>query len=552
MSHDYQREQIIVSEHLAELRGRVRLLTWISGLSWTILILFGGLLVSGLFDWMIHFDDPGLRLVIGVGLLAASGVMAWRQLIRPLIQPLTMSFLALRIEHRFPGLHSRVLSAVEFLQHQMDPRVGSLEMQNAVVSDALRDLEGIQPADIVETKAVERITIAGTILCGLIGTVVLLHPLEAATSLKRLMFPFANCPWPRQFELKLVRADLTPVSHAPDSPLLIARGDTLELYVVDRHGHLPERVWFEHRMDDDQQLEREPLRQTTLRDAKGRSHQAAVISWIATRGVMQFRATGGDDDTMSFLRVEVVQPPTLESLRVTVSPPKYSGRPAETLPQGVGHVQGLLGTEISVTAAADKRLKSARLRIADKPAVPLTVAEDGLSFTASFTVTEPGVTGYWFELTDEAGFSDSEAPRFELRGTADSVPDVLIEVPVADVLLTPDAELPVKVLAKDDLGLRDVRLSYQLNDDPLGKSIPLVSVSRDDKAPLLLSTPDYLWNLAEMALEPGSRIVFRARGDRRLRSGAGAACRKEHSTHDHDRFQGRQTERTGGSSGRLA
>ena len=509
VSSERNREEVIVSEHLAELRGRVRLLTWVSGLSWTILVLFGGLLVSGLLDWTIHFDDPGLRLVIGLSLLTAASVMAWRQLILPLLQPLTTTFLALRIERRFPGLHSRVLSAVEFLQHRLDPKLGSPELQRAVVNNALRDLEKIDAGDIVETKAIKRITIAGAVLCAMIGTVVILHPAEAATSVKRLMFPFADCPWPRQYQLKLVRPDHSPIVQAPDETLSIARGDTLELYVVDARGRLPERVWFEHKLGDATTPQREPLRQTTLRDEKGRSYEAAVISWVASRGPLQFRATGGDDDTMPFVRVKVVQPPTLQSLRVTVSPPKYSGRPAETLPQGVGHVQGLLGTEITVHAIADKTLKSARLRVADKPAKPLVLAEDRMSCTASFTVTDPGVTGYWFELTDEEGFSDPEAPRFELRGLADTVPDVVIEQPVADVLLAPDAELPVKILAKDDLGLREIRISYTLNEDPAVKQIPLAS-STAEAEPLLLSTPDYLWQLADLSLQPGHRIVFRA------------------------------------------
>ena len=269
-NRDQSREEIIVAEHLSDLRGRVRLLTWVSGLSWTVLVLFGGLLVSGMLDWLIHFDDSGLRLVIGLALLAGSGAMLWRQLISPLRQPLGTTFLASRIERRFPGLHSRVLSAVEFLQHKLDAKSGSPELQQAVVGLALRDLEQIEPGDIVETQAVQRVTIAGSILMAVVATVVVLHPLEAATSVKRLMFPFADVPWPRQFELRLVRPDLSPVVQAPDRPLLIARGDTLELYVISERGRLPERVWFEHRLGNEAASTREALRQTTIRDEKGR------------------------------------------------------------------------------------------------------------------------------------------------------------------------------------------------------------------------------------------------------------------------------------------
>ena len=505
---DQSREEIIVAEHLSDLRGRVRLLTWVSGLSWTVLVLFGGMLVLGMLDWLIHFDDPGLRLVIGLALLAGSGAMLWQQLISPLRQPLGTTFLASRIERRFPGLQSRVLSAVEFLQHKLDAKSGSPELQRAVVGQALRDLEKIEPGDIVETKAVHRVTIAGSILMAIVATVVVLHPLEAATSVKRLMFPFADVPWPRQFELRLVRPDVSPVIQAPDRPLLIARGDTLELYVISERGRLPERVWFEHRLGNEAEPSREALRQTTIRDERGRSYEAAVISWVAARGPLEFRATGGDDEAMSFVRVEVVQPPTLEALQVSITPPKYSGRPVEVLPPGVGHIQGLLGTKIEIVGQADNPIKSANLRIGDKPAIPLSIGSDGQSFAATFAITEPGVTAYWFELTDTAGFTDREAPRYELRGLADLVPEVVIESPVADIQLAPDAELTVKVLAKDDLGLREIRLAYQLNEEPTPKSIPLALVAGGSPATSL--APEYLWRLVELELQPGSRIVFRA------------------------------------------
>jgi len=509
VSENRSREEIIVSEQLAELRGKVRLLTWVLGLSWTVLILFGGLLVTGLLDWMLHFDDSGVRLVIGLSLLTAASIIVWRHLILPLMQPLSPTFLAARIERRFPGLRSRVLSAVEFLQHRLDPKLGSSELQQAVVASALRDLETIQTHDVIETRAVRRMTIAGAVLSVVVATIVLLHPAEAATSVARILFPFSNCPWPRQNQLKLVHPNLEPVSQSPDQPIMIARGDTLELYVVDGHGRLPERVWFEHQWEGEDALQREPLRQTTLRDDAGRSSPAAVISWVASRGPLRFRAVGGDDDTMGFFRVHVVEPPTLETMQVTVTPPPYSGRPVETLPPGVGHVQGLLGTELQVSLKASTKLKAAQLHIADKPVVPLEIAADRQTASATFRITEPGVTGYWFELTDDAGFSDPESPRFELRGVADSVPDVTIEDPVADVQLTANAELPVRVLAKDDLGLTTVRIVFTQNELADVHTIPLPLVTNEAE-PVLVSNLEHLWKLTDLKLQPGDRIEFRA------------------------------------------
>lgn len=517
-------EQSVVREHLADLRGRVRLLTWISGFCWTVLALFGGLLVVGVLDWLLHFDDSGTRLVVGLSLLSLSGWMVWRQLIAPLRLPLSSSFLAARVERRFPGLNNRVLSAVEFLDHSLDSRLGSTELQQAVVGQALNDLQKIEPSDVIETRSVRNVTIAGAILMAVVATVVLLRPLEAATSVQRLMFPFSKVPWPRAVELKLVKGDLTPVVQAPDRPLLIARGDALELYVENSRGRLPEKIWFEYRMGPDQEVIREPLRQTTLRDEQGHSHEVAMINWIATHGTMEFRASGGDDHVMPFYQLEVVPPPNIETLQVTATPPVYSKQSVQVLPEGVGHVQGLLGTKVEVKAASDKPLQSAKLRIGEQPPVSLTLQDDERSFQANFEIKEAVAATYWFELTDQQGFTDREAIRYELRGIADAVPDVNIEVPVTDVQLTADAELPVEILAKDDLGLQSIRITYQVGDEETLRVIPLYERGSsepeefEEPVPANGLTPigplrrqvSHRWKMADLDPEPGTRIVFRA------------------------------------------
>ena len=523
-------EQGVLTEHLAELRGRIRLLMWISGLCCTVMALLGGMLVTGFLDWIFHFDDAGTRLVLGLGLLGLSSWMAWRQLIAPLRLPLSSLFLAARVEGRFPGLKNRILSAVEFLEHQLDTKTGSPELQQAVVGQALDDLQRIEPADILESRGVRNLSLAGAFVSLVVATVTFLHPLEAATSVQRLMFPFANVPWPRSVELKLVRADLTPIPCSPDQPLLIAEGDTLDFYIINTRGRLPERVWFEYRKEGNETLLREPLRQTTLRDEKGISHDAAIINRIATPGKLSFRASGGDDDVMPFYLIEAVTPPHVESLQVIVTPPAYSRQPIQVLSPGVGHVQGLLGTRIDLTGSADEPLKSARLRIGDQPAVLIPLDEDQRQWNVQFEIKEVVATHYWFELTGTHGFTDREAVRYELRGMADTVPEVSVEAPMTDVLLTADAELPVSILAKDDLGLKSLRISYLVGEDEVVREIPLFdreSVRTDqiepatlNESPAEISEPigpqrqqvEYLWKMSDidLPLTAGTRIVFRA------------------------------------------
>ena len=108
--------------------------------------------------------------------------------------------------------------------------------ESAVVKQALDDLERIQVSRCVETKATRNVTITGSLVFAIAALTTLLHPLEAATSVRRLMFPFADVPWPRTVELQLLKPDLTQVKTTADQPLQIVRGDTLELYIKNRRG----------------------------------------------------------------------------------------------------------------------------------------------------------------------------------------------------------------------------------------------------------------------------------------------------------------------------
>lgn len=518
---DATTEEVIFSEHLADLRSRVRLVTLISGLSWLSLAFLGGWLIVGTTDWFVHFDESGTRLLFLLMLIGGTGWVIWRFLFLPLRQHLSSSFLASHIERRFPGVHNRILSAVEFLENRVDARVGSTELQRAVIDEALRDMSRVQSSDIVTFRPIRLVAIAGSVTFFLATLVAILHPAEAATSAQRLALPFSNIPWPRAVELQLVRADLTKFAPEDGKPLLIARGDTLELYVENKRGKLPERVWFEYRANEAEPASRESLRITSIRDPQGQSHDAALLSWIASGGSLWFRATGGDDDVMPFHHVEVVPPPNLESLQVTLTPPAYLHRAQETLPPGVGHAQGYVGTTIDISGTSDKPLQSAVIRLGNQQPISVQLDDEKKHFTAQFKITEPGSKSYWFELTDSQGFTDREPIRYELRGIADAVPDVSIELPIADVMLTPEATLPVQVLAKDDIGLREVRIVYQIGDEESLHTIPLFSDKSEEKGAALNDVgpspdrpqqhlADLNWKMSDLNPQPGMRVVFRA------------------------------------------
>lgn len=499
-----------LQERLAELRAKVRQLLWLYGLSWLVAVLLGALLVVGCIDWFLHLDDAGVRLILGLGILGGAGYVAYKRLISPLKVPLSDIDLALRIECRFPKFRDSLVSTIQFLQDGQDPRLGAPALQQRVIDKTLQQTRLMDFEDVVQTQPVQRIAWTALLVCVTTALVVGFNQAEAATALKRLMFPFATHPWPRQTQLQFVKqgsTDLEALTADPSNPLRIARGDTLELTVINlnHQRRLPSVVQLEFKAPDGV-ITREIMQRTTLPGTQKQSRDAAFAS-LVIKTPFQFRAVGGDDQTMDWFPLEVVPPPVAESLQVNLIPPKYTRRPVVKLPAGVGHVEGLVGTKVQIFAKSNKPLSSALLKIRDKDQQAMTLGKDGVKLTTVFQIQEAGIYSYWLDLRDRQNFGNSDAPRYEIRAIQDATPDIYIDRPATDIHVTPTAEIPLRFVAKDDLGLQQIRMRYQILEP--GKSeltkpveIPLVTL---EQRPLQHSQ-EHLWQLEPLKLVPGMQI----------------------------------------------
>ena len=130
-------------DRLRQLRQRARQLLSLYGVSWIVAVVLSATLVVGLTDWLVHLDDPGVRLILASAILAAGGWTAWRFLVGPIRRTFSDLDLALRIEKRFPGFRDGLASTVQFMQSsrqqpdETDDRVGSHALQRRVSAATL-------------------------------------------------------------------------------------------------------------------------------------------------------------------------------------------------------------------------------------------------------------------------------------------------------------------------------------------------------------------------------------------------------------------------------
>jgi len=545
-------------DRLRELRQRLRYVLWVYGFCCLTVTFFLTTLLAGSLDWLWHLDESGTRVLLGLGILSASVWVGWRFLWIPLTTEFSNVELASRIEKQNPTFKDSLSSTVQFLEDDQDELIGSPGLQQQVISQTLQRLDQISVEGLIETRPVQKVASWAVGTCVLIGLVVGLNQEAAATAMNRLLFPFSAIPWPRDVELRFVDKDLRPLEASLEGGLTVVQGETLELFVENQRGVLPVDLTLVHRRSNGKVV-REPMRQTTLWDSDGLARDIGGASLHVTNGPLFFWARGGDGETVP-LQVDVVPPPRIDRLQVSVSFPEYTGRADRTMPEGVGHVEGVVGTRVTLQAECNKPLQSATLHRKDASSQLLSVSEDGLTISGELQLNKPVSGSWWMALKDRHGFENLDAPRYDLRVTADNVPSVTIEQPEADMLVTSIAKVPFRVLVRDDLGIRSAWLTYKSSqrssrlpefidgeivgegsasngeEDPDGGGLldlvkqpeparqpePGAEASQDSKAnvgqiPLFDSEerpeqirPEITWDLAPQKWPPGTHIVVHA------------------------------------------
>ena len=175
------------------------------------------------------------------------------------------------------------------------------------------------------------------------------------------------------------------------------------------------------------------------------------------------------------------------------------------------------GTKVELSARTNKAISAASLRWSGPGAGALAAAvrPDGRGLTSSFDVAESG--SFWFDLVDTEGFrsQEKETARYEVRALKDEAPRVVIEEPANNRDVTPDADVPVRIVADDDFGIASVRLLYKVNgasgSEPTTQQVrPLYTAESGNAEPGKHQEVAYNWPLAPLKLSPGAKITFHA------------------------------------------
>jgi hypothetical protein len=488
----------VLRKRLAAVRGRLRFVHLVRGIGWVVGVALLSIVVAGLLDY--RYVLPSLiRAILLVGSLVGASLVALHYLIRPLSARTDDLTLALQIEERYPALNDCLATAVQFMeQGDAVPEGESGAMRRGALRQTLQKAAGCDFFRIVDGRGMRLAALTGVLAVAAVVVLGLLYPVPAATAAFRFFDPFGQHAWPGETQLMI---EEPPSRVAVNQPFDI-KGTVRGMIPADgklilRQSGFPERDL--------------PVKILKERDDEGRILFRLGESQVQRSFEFQVRV---HDAASKWYKISVEPPPTLALLNGKPSPQVRLDYPAYTdlasprfLEPGIGHIEAIAGTVVTLRGAADRPLKRVWIELRYEPALqtalvslatlgaqnPLeglaphllgvklqqsiegTLADDARTFSFQF---QPLLAGeYFLHLENDLGLRGSRP--YELRLRPDPAPLVQLERPSAskDLLIAlPGADLPVHVLVEDTtFAVRSVFLRYRTSRDATPRRLTLYS-----------------------------------------------------------------------------
>jgi hypothetical protein len=195
---------------LFQLIARTRRLlrsSWVLiGVGLTLGLLFGTLVAMTLFDLFLPLEPKTLPLfpvvvpldyiarTVALVLIVVPASLAFLHgVIRPLFRRLTATQVARRIESHLPGIHNRLVSAID-LESRKTSSNSSPVFLRRLLTEALARIRNFNPFTVIDTRSLVRATLAsavGLIACVVVG---LCFSAYLPTTLTRIFMPWADIP----------------------------------------------------------------------------------------------------------------------------------------------------------------------------------------------------------------------------------------------------------------------------------------------------------------------------------------------------------------------
>ncbi len=450
-----------ILKSLETLRRRVRALLALDGLSRGVAILVPAAALFLLLDWWVSFPWFVRAIVLAFGGAWATH-WTWRRILRPLMAPIPLEQLALRIDALDVEKREGLASAVSFLEGH---GIGAPELRDQLVTAwRERASAGEWTRGLHPRRALGAVVLAMAVVIA----VVLVHreaPELAMIGRSRLLTPWTPAEWPRRVQIDPLTQDMAAAfGEGVTASMRVVRGD---------HEYL--RAYIEWGTPGGSRR-RTPM----LRDTGG-IYRFTIED---VRAPIEYAFVAGDDDTRErMFMIRVARRPELAGAHAVVSPPPYAaGMPPVTLTVGEEPLRVVRGSVVRIEATARRdagapsTVHRGELVFSDGDRFKLVANETAPSILAGdFPVDRS--ESFQIQLVDDSGLESRSDRPVEMIVREDEPPSVDVFEPASDIEMTARGVVDLRVRALDDFGVTGLKMVVGIDGEEL---VPVLDLAGDE------------------------------------------------------------------------
>ena len=447
-----------------------------------ITLVVAGVLALALVDYLLRLPVwiRWIHLVVGLAgvavLFRRRIIPAWR--FRP-----SLTTVALYVESRRPASRGAIASAVELEGASAHEQGFAGELARLAASRAAAAVPPRAAAGLVARAPVVKAVAATVATVTAVVAIAAISPHTAGTAAQRTLMPWSGAEWPKRTDIE----DATLVDLSP-------RGESVPIRaVLTRSVRLPKdtEVSVSVRLiEGDGVVDRYRMiagwqgRTATARE-NGAEGELFELLVEGDGDAIEYRFESTDDVT-PWRRITLVERPAVASANAEIRRPRYlsATAPADepdalSVELGPGTDEraaapaSLVGSSVSVSMLLNKPIPAfpddvlwrERIFGPDGPGLDVAVGAGGTRWDMSFELS--AAARLRMNLVDEFGVESAEPVVFRFPAVEDAAPSAVVLNPAYDGTALPQAVLPVRATAQDDVGLAGAWVSAQ-RDAPSG------------------------------------------------------------------------------------
>ena len=431
---------VTLPESLRRQFDQVRRRLWRVETTVAVCAVAGGLLASflALFVSDRFWDTPvWLRAGLLLAGLAAAAAAALAWMRRWIWRRRDLRDLANLVQKKYRRLGDRLLGVVELSNEERHNANFSPALYHAAIHQVADQAKGFDFAQSVGVAAARNAALGAAGLAACLLLIFGVLPRPGWNAFLRWAMPAAD----------IARYTLVTVEELP-AELIVAHGEPFAL-TADVHYR---SFWKPHHGVG--LWPRQPAVEGSVEEGKLRLQIPGQVQ----KGVLEVRVGDGQ----AAVSVWPTYRPTLQELAARIELPGYLGYPEQTQTLQDGSLVTVEGSQVAFQGKVSRGLSSALMQSGEGQPAPLQI--DGDKFTSGPTRPD-AVSEFTFNWRDTLGLSNSAPLRLSVQTQPDAPPvPEIADLPREIALLNSDV-LSIRVRARDDYGVHDFGLMWEVTAD---------------------------------------------------------------------------------------